>query len=292
MDKFKGLFAALVTPYTKDQQVNYIELKKLVRHLLNKGIDGFYVCGSTAEAYLLSTDERKKILEAVTEENNGEGVVIAHVGNIGTGLSVDLAKHAQATGADSISSISPFYYKFNSDEVCNYYFTLADSTDLPMFVYNFPANSGFQITSDILQKLLVNSRIVGVKHTCSDFYQLERMKSIKSDLIVLNGFDEMLLSGLAAGADGGIGSTYNCMPHIYKEIKEAYLRSDMEHAAQYQKKANNVIEYIVKFGVFQSVKKILESEGITFNGCRSPFQDISQEQTNKLLEIYRQNVLS
>lgn len=291
MDKFKGLFAALVTPYTIDQEVNYKEIKKLVRHLLNQGIEGFYVCGSTAEAFMLSVEERMKILEAVTAENNGQGVVIAHVGSIGTKLSIQLAKHAESTGADAISSVSPFYYKFSADEVSNYYFDLAGSTKLPMFVYNFPANSGFQLTYEILKKLIINEKIIGVKHTCSDFYQLERMKNIKPDLIVLNGFDEMLLSGLAAGADGGVGSTYSCMSGIYKNIRDAYLQNDMERAASFQRRANNVIEYIVKFGVFQSVKKILETEGIIFNGCRSPFHDISQEQTDVLLKVYKQNVL-
>ncbi|MEG1985463.1 MAG: dihydrodipicolinate synthase family protein, partial [Oscillospiraceae bacterium] len=125
-ERFKGIFAALVTPYTESKEVSYTELKKLVRHLIKEGVNGFYVGGSTGEAFLLSHDERKKILEAVLEENAGERIVIAHVGCIGTDLAVDLAKHAESVGADAVSSIAPFYYKYSQDEICDYYDTLAN----------------------------------------------------------------------------------------------------------------------------------------------------------------------
>ncbi len=290
MNKFKGLFAALVTPYTEEKQVDYKQVKRLVRHLLDSGMDGFYVCGSTAEAFLLSMEERKGILEAVTEENNGQGTVIAHVGNIGVGLSAELARHAEKSGADAVSSISPFYYQFSQDEICAYYDELAGSTGLPMFIYNFPANSGFKLTNELLLKMLENPRIVGVKHTSSDFFQLERFKRLNRDLVVWNGYDEMLLCGLVAGADGGIGSTYNCMPGLYRGLLEAYQGKDLELASDYQRRVNNVIECMVGFGVFQSVKALLDYNGIRCNGCRSPFKALAGEEVEKLLEVYRANI--
>lgn len=110
--EYAGLHAALVTPYTETGEVNYRELKKLVRRLIAEGIDGFYVGGSTAETFLLTESERKGILEAVLEENNGEKLVVSHVGAISTRQAVDFAQHAEAAGADAVSAISPFYYKF------------------------------------------------------------------------------------------------------------------------------------------------------------------------------------
>ncbi len=118
--KFGGIYAALVTPYTKDGAVDYENVKRLVRHLINNDIDGFYVGGSTAEAFLLTEEERKKILEAVVEENNGEKPVICHTGAISTDMAISYAKHAEAVGADAVSSISPFYYKFSEAEIIGF----------------------------------------------------------------------------------------------------------------------------------------------------------------------------
>ena len=115
--RFQGIYAALVTPYTEDGAVNCREAKKLVRYLLAKGIDGFYVGGSTGEAFLLTQEERKLLLEAVLEENNGQAKVIAHVGQISTDLACDLARHASKAGAHGVSAISPFYYKFSFEEI-------------------------------------------------------------------------------------------------------------------------------------------------------------------------------
>lgn len=287
MTDFRGLYCALVTPYTKAGEVNYPALKKLVNHLLSQGAEGFYVCGSTAEAFLLSQEERMRILECVLGEAGGKSTVLAHVGNIGAKLSCELARHAEQAGADAISSVAPFYYKFDEDEICAYYNELADSTALPMFVYNFPSNSGFQLDARVLAKLLENERVIGVKHTSSDFYQLERMKSLRDDLVVLNGYDEMMLSGLVAGADGGVGTTYNCLYPQFRQIRDAYQNNDMDKARAGQHAVNNIIEAMIAAGVFQSTKVILESIGIECNGCRRPFHNLTTEQEAKMIRVYR-----
>ena len=103
--EYHGIYAALVTPFTDHGKVNCDELQKLVRYLIGQGIDGFYVGGSTAEAFLLSAQERKSVLEAVVEANAGEKKVICHVGAISTDHAVDFAQHAQRTGADAVSAL-------------------------------------------------------------------------------------------------------------------------------------------------------------------------------------------
>lgn len=291
MKDFAGIFPALVTPYKKEQEIDYTHLGNLVEHLNASGVDGFYVCGSTAEAFLLKTEERKKILEAVIEANAGKGKVIAHVGAIGTKLSVDLVKHANNAGADAISSIAPFYYKFDQEEVISYYSELSRNTDLPLFIYNFPSNSGVQLTNAVLDALLALPNVAGIKHTSTDFFQLERIKTKYPDLTVWNGYDEMLLCGLIAGADGGIGSTYNCMPHLILGIYQAYKAHNLEKARSLQQSVNEVIEIMVKYGVFQSVKALLEFQGFEMNGCRSPFKSLSKEAL-KELEILNESILA
>ena len=121
---FRGIFAALVTPYTAEGKIDLIQLKRLVRMLIGQGIDGFYVTGSTAEVFLMDEAERFAVLDAVLEENNGEKGVLSHVGAISTDQAVRYAAYAQRAGADAVSAISPFYYHFSDEEIISYYLSL------------------------------------------------------------------------------------------------------------------------------------------------------------------------
>lgn len=289
--QYHGTYAALVTPYTEDNRVNYEELQKLVCHLIDHGIDGFYVNGSTAEAFLLKDEERKNIIQAVVEANAGRKKVICHVGSISTDTAIDYACHAEKVGADAVSAISPFYYKFSEKEVIGYYDDIMNATSLPMFIYNFPNFSGFSLTEDVLNQMRCHKNLAGVKFTSSDMFLLERIKTNNPDLVVWNGFDEMLAAGLMMGADGGIGSTYNCMPELIHKVFDSFCAGNIEQAHAYQVQANNVIKIICKHGVFASVKAILEMDGFTFNGCRKPFSPISDEGRRELRQVYENIIL-
>ncbi|WP_053986171.1 N-acetylneuraminate lyase [Niameybacter massiliensis] len=284
----KGLLAALTTPYTPSGEIDYKQLREIVEFLIRQGMNGFYVCGSTGEAFLLTDEERKKIVEVVVNQVAGRVPVVAHIGNIGTRKTIELGLHAKAVGVDAISSVSPFYYKFSYGEIKSYYDRVADACELPMIVYNFPSLVGTQFSIEQLEGLLSHSLIKGLKHTSQDLYQLERIKNRRSDLVVYNGFDEMLLSGLIAGADGGIGSTYNCMPQLYINLLDHFKAGDIEEAKLLQSKANHVIEYIVKYGVMQSVKVLLGCYGFEDNGCREPFKMLKEEEKKVLQQVFKQ----
>jgi len=283
---YNGVYAALVTPFTADNKVDYGALQKLVRYLIDKNIDGFYVDGSTAEAFLLSTEERKGILEAVVEAANKERKVICHVGSISTDAAVDFAQHAEKTGADAVSAIAPFYYKFNEKEVLGYYDDIMDSTCLPMFIYNFPNFSGFSLTEETLNKMKSHKNLAGVKFTSTDMFLLERLKTKNPDMVIWNGFDEMLAAGLTMGADGGIGSTYNCIAPLIRKVYDSFRAGDIAAAYAHQQTANEVIQPIVKYGVFASVKTLLGFQGIELGGCRKPFSPMSDEGKAELRKIF------
>lgn len=275
--KFKGIIAALVTPYDKQMRVDTAAMKKLVRYLIHKGADGFYVGGSTGEAFLLTQDERKSILEAVVEENNGEKQVIAHIGSISTQFACDLAVHAEKSGVDAVSAISPFYYKFSQDEVKGYFTDIMNSCASPMFIYNFPNLSGFSLTPEMLDELCGSKRLAGVKFTSSNFYDMERMKHAHPDLIIWNGFDEMLLSGLAAGADGAIGSTYNILMPIAKQVYNSFHSGNIDEARRYQSLINEMVTISKKHNNLKVTKKVLELEGIPVGSCRAPFTPLTEQ---------------
>ena len=277
MEKYKGIFTALLTPFNKENRVNEKELEKLVRFNLNKGVKGFYVGGSTAEAFLLSTDERKQIMDVVKSAAE-DATLIAHIGSINELEATELAIHAKKIGYDAISSVAPFYYKFTFEEIKNYYFRLADTAELPMLVYHFPAFSGVNMGINEMGQFLNDDRFLGIKYTSNDFFTMEQCKSNFPKKIVYNGFDEMFLAGLSMGADGGVGSTYNFMADKFVKIQSLFDAGKSEDAQKIQREANKIIAVLCKIGVMQAEKEVLNQLGFDFGICRHPFAEPNTEQ--------------
>jgi len=277
MNKFKGIFTALLTPFDGQDKINEKELAKLVEFNIKMGVAGFYVGGSTAEAFLLSTDERKQIMDVV-KSVAGDKTLIAHIGSVSENEATELAKYASKLGYDAVSSVAPFYYKFTFDEIKAYYERVQKAAELPMLVYNFPAFSGVTLSAEQLGKFLEKDEFMGIKHTSSDYFALERCKSLYPDKIIYNGFDEMLLSGLVMGADGGIGSTYNFMADKFVKIQKLFNEGKLEEAKAVQQEANRIITVLCKVGVMQAEKEVLNQLGFDFGICRKPFGEPTEEQ--------------
>ena len=277
MDKFKGLFSALLTPFNEDGSINFDSLEKLVEFNLQNGIDGFYVGGSTGEGLLLSPEERMQVFECVKKANKGRATLIAHVGTICTLDAIKMAKKAEELEYDAISAVAPYYYGFTLDAVLGYYNDIVNSTSLPMIIYNFPNSGGFSLAKDIANKLFENEKFIGIKHTSGDMFTLNQFKKLDREIVVYNGFDETLLAGLSMGADGAIGSTYNFMGKKFKKIMNCFNSGEIETAKALQNEANEIICEMIKYGVFQSEKAILTEMGIDMGQCRPPFLPISDE---------------
>lgn len=289
---FKGIYAALMTPYTESGEVNYKEVKRLVRYLNGKGADGFYVGGSTGEAFLLTQEERKLILEAALEANNGEKKVIAHVGQISTNQACDLAKHAAAAGADAVSAISPFYYSFSTEEVKAYYCDIMNAAGIPMFLYNYPNASGFTLTPALLDELCEMGDVAGIKFTSANFFDMEQMRVRHPEITIWNGMDELLSSGLAAGADGAIGSSYNVLCPIAKKVYEKLADGNLAEAREFQSKINAAIALSVKnTRHITAVKAVLKLEGFQMGNSRAPFAQLPESAIADVRQIHTEYVL-
>ena len=286
----KGIIPALVTPFDSNEKVDYGALSELVNRLLDQGVGGFYACGSTGECFLMTEDERKKSLEAIVKTTNGRVPVVAHVGNIGTEKTVELARHAEAVGADAVSSVPPFYYKFSVDEIAGYYAGIANAVDLPLVVYSIPALSGVEITVDNLKTIINASGAKGLKYTAYNHFELEKIRRRFPELKIYNGYDEVLLNALPIGIDGAIGSTFNVMAPKYIALTAAYEKGDIATAAAIQREVNDIIELMIKVGVNSSIKYWLTKAGISCGNCRKPFLPITEENA-KLLDSYYSKVM-
>ncbi|WP_347113824.1 N-acetylneuraminate lyase [Leclercia sp. S52] len=275
----KGVMPALLTPFNDQQQLDTQSLRQLVRFNIAQGMDGLYVGGSTGEAFVQSIAERQEVLEIVAEEAKGKLTLIAHVGTVSTHESQQLARAASRFGYDAVSAVTPFYYPFSFEEHCDHYRGIIDSAEgLPMVVYNIPALSGVKLSLDQINTLVTLPGVGALKQTSGDLFQMEQIRRAHPDLVLYNGYDEIFASGLLAGADGGIGSTYNIMGWRYQGIVKALKEGDIATAQALQTKCNEVIDLLIKVGVFRGLKTVLHYMGvIEVPLCRKPFAPVDEK---------------
>ncbi|MGN0570582.1 MAG: N-acetylneuraminate lyase [Candidatus Fimenecus sp.] len=285
MKQFQGVYAALMTPFAADGSVDYEALKVLADHCIDAGLTGLYVGGSTGEGFLLTEDERMEVFRVVGKHLSGKCNLFAHVGAISTDSAIRMAKVAENSGFDAVSAVAPFYYSFPLEAIKTYYNDIMHATSLPMLMYNFPNAGGFNGMLDVVNAFIQDDKLLGIKHTSQNLFELEQFKHLERDLVVFNGYDEMLVAGLSMGADGGIGSTYNFMPHIILEIYNSFHRGDIATAQKAQEKANRMISAMLPYGVFQMEKEILKNLGLPVGACRKPFLPLSEEGKAKAKEI-------
>ena len=286
----RGVMAALLTPFGGQQKLDKESLRRLVRFNLRQGVDGLYVGGSTGEAFVQSGTERQEVLEIVAEEAKGKMTLIAHVGCVSTLESQQLARAAVGYGYDAVSAVTPFYYPFSFEEHCAHYQAIIESADgLPMVVYNIPALSGVKLTLDQINTLVTLPGVGALKQTSGDLFQMEQIRRAHPDLVLYNGYDEIFASGLLAGADGGIGSTYNIMGWRYQGMVAALKVGDVAKAQQLQCECNKVIDLLIKTGVFRGLKTVLHyMDVVSVPLCRKPFAPVDEKFLPELKALAQQ----
>ena len=290
MKDLGGVIPALVTPFDQNENLDEGRLRAIVRDLLAEEINGLYLTGSTGECFLMTSKERCRVIEIVAEEVQGRIPLIAHVGDIGTRKSIELAKEAEKLGVDAISSVPPFYWKFSEDELFGYYSDLAGSTSLPFIIYNIPLAGLMGLP--MLQKLATIQNVQGIKYTATTHYEINLLKdTLGADFKVFSGSDEMGLSGLMFGADGLIGSFYNLMPELYIALSKALETGQMEKAAVLQKNADFIIALALQYCYVSVIKIAMGWKGADGGYCRAPFinSHIYEEELKARFKLLRDN---
>ena len=287
LKNIKGVIPALITPFDEHEEFDENRMRKLVNHLIERGMDGLYLTGSTGEGFLMTPEERKKVVEVVIDEVHGRIPVIVHVGAISTKISIDLAKHAYATGADAISSVPPFYWKFKEENIYKYYEAVSMSTPLPMIVYNVTLAGllGF----DFICRLANIPNVKGVKYTACTHQDIYKCKDkISQDFMVYSGADEMAVSGIINEADGIIGSFYSMMPDVFKDIYQKVKSGDIAGAQKKQKIAVDIIEASLKYDYYAVIKESLRWMGVDAGYVRAPFMNLSEEEIKKVKQSFKE----
>ena len=287
LKNIRGVIPALVSCF--DEQGNYDEnrQRKLVSYMIGRGVNGLYLTGSTGEGFMMTGDERKKLVEDVIDENRGRLPVIVHIGAISTKNSIDLAKHAEKTGADAVSSVPPFYWKFSEAQMFNYYRDISGSVQIPMVVYNIALAGA--VGFNFIKSLASIEGVQGVKYTLTSKFEIMRIKEeIGKDFIVYSGSDEMALAGLSFGADGLIGSYYNLIPELFLDLYRAVQEGDLETAREKQRIANAIIMFNNDRGFYPGIKLGMQWMGVDAGWCREPFGKFDRAAEEKYRSEFRQ----
>lgn len=285
-DKFKGVFVALNAIYDKNDNVDLETTKQLVKIYKDKGVSGVYVCGSTGEGFLLSTEERMQIAQAVKQAAGNDFTVILHVGCASTKESIILAKHAESIGIDAVSAVPSVYYHLPAASVEKHWNGIIDSTNLPFIIYNIPQLTGFNLPLDLFKRMAENPKVIGIKNSEEPVYNMERFRTAAGDdFIIFNGSDEQFLGGRLMGANAGIGGTYGVMPELFVELDRLINDNRIKEAKALQYKINDVIfDLLSCASLYGAAKQIISLRfGIDAGQPRSPFLPV--EPDSKVMAI-------
>ena len=287
MIKFEGIMPALVTPLTADERINTEVLKKLINDMIDKGAEGFYIGGATGEGLKIRTEERMILAEESMNAISGRVPAIIQVASMNTNDALLLAKHAEKIGADAISATPPLFFQYDEDDVYNYYKALAEASSLPVMVYYNPA-AGFNMNANFAARMFEIDNVTAIKWTSSNFFEMSRLKDIThGEMNIINGPDEMLLMGLNAGADGGIGTTYNFQLETIKGIYNAFKNGDVQKAQVLQIKANRVISVLLKYKIIPATKAVVEAMGYDVGNAAFPMKRYTNEQKAQIVAEFK-----
>lgn len=286
-DRLTGLIAATYTPLAPDGGFNAEGILPFVDHLLQQGVQGLYVCGSTGEGMSLSSDERKSVAEAFVSAANGRVPVIVQVGHNSLEEARQLAAHAQRVGADMVSATCPSYFKVADVQ------TLIDcmaevargAPKLPFYYYHIPALTGSAI--DMIEFLSRAGKqipnLAGLKYTDTKLFEFQECLELNDgEFDVVWGCDEMLLGALATGAQAAIGSTYNVAAPLYTDLIRAANSHDFTKARRLQAQSVQMIRTLCQFPFHAAMKAVLTMQGFDMGHCRLPQVRLSEQQTIEL----------
>lgn len=278
---------ALVTPLTAEERINTEVLKKLINDMIDKGAEGFYIGGATGEGLKIRTEERMILAEESMNAIAGRVPAIIQVASMNTNDALLLVKHAEKIGADAISATPPLFFQYDEDDVYNYYKALAEASSLPVMVYYNPA-AGFNMNANFAARMFEIDNVTAIKWTSPNFFEMNRLKDIThGEMNIINGPDEMLLMGLNAGADGGIGTTYNFQLETIKGIYNAFKNGDIQKAQELQTKANRVISVLLKYKIIPATKAVVEAMGYDVGNAAFPMKKYTNEQKAQIIAEFK-----
>ena len=262
----------MLTPFTEGgRAVDEGALRALSQWLIDRGVSGLMPCGTTGEGLLLSTEERKRVLELTSEAAQGRVPIMAHVGAISTMETIELARHARDCGADAVSVVAPFYYATSEALMVEHFCRVAEAVpDTPVLLYNIPQCTINNITPALAREVLSRcANVIGIKDSSGNLEALEEFIALRDGQFqVLNGNDAVLVRALRLGACGGVSGNANVIPEIVCGVVNVWEDGDEVGAARFFARLGQVRELLG--GSFWLMKHALGLRGVAAGAVRPP----------------------
>lgn len=234
-----GVIVPIITPFTPQQEINAFVLRQLIDRLVDAGVDGVMVGGTTGEAPLLSLEERMHLLEITLDQVRGRCAVVAQVGTLSTLDSMVLARHAVSCCVSAVSIIAPYFYRLSDDALVDHFCKILACipADLPAYLYNIPQFTGNNIGKNVTLKVAQSyHNLAGEKESSGDLKLLIAKRSIRNETFdVLIGTDALILPALVLGACGMIAGNANLFPELFVQLFAAYRAKNLALAEETQR---------------------------------------------------------
>jgi N-acetylneuraminate lyase len=291
MEKLTGLIAAPHTPFTADGSVNYPVIDQIAAHLIEQGVKGAYVLGTTGEGIHCSVDERKKIAERWVSASAGKLSITLHTGALSIADSVELSRHAETLDIFATSVIGPCFFKpGNIEDLVEYCRINAAAAPSKGFYYYHSGMSGVNLDMEQFLQVAADRipNLTGMKFNSSDMYEYQRCVRVNNGQFDIPfGVDEFLPAGLACGAVGAVGSTYNYAAPLYHRLIDSFNRGDQADVAGCMDKVIAIIRVLVEYGGVAAGKVAMKLHGIDVGDPRRPLRPMTEQQKQDALQAFR-----
>lgn len=291
MKKAKYL-TPVITAFNKEREIDIEGNKEIWEHLINGGVDGIVLLGSTGEFFNMSMFQKKELIKLATEHINKRIPLFIGTGSMNIKETIELSNYALNLGADGVMIIGPYYFPVNDRDLENFYSKLAININGDIYLYNFPKMTGHDINPKVLLNLLEkHQNIIGYKDTVSEMSHtrnlIQAIKDKYPNFIIYSGYDDNFVHNILSGGNGCIGALSNLYPQIFKQWVDAINNKDIVNIEKFQKLIDSVMEiYDVETPFIPVLKKALILNGIKIEEyCTEPFGVISEVQISKLKKI-------
>jgi len=293
MKELKGLGVAMVTPFTKNGEVDVKGLN--TEHIIQGGADYLVVLGTTGESVTLTKEEKKIVIDTILSSNNGRKPVVLGIGGNNTREVANQLSRTDIHGVDAILSVTPYYNKPNQNGLYEHYKALSESSKLPIILYNVPGRTSVNMLPETVSKIAFECRnIIGIKEASGNVEQvMSVIQQTPKEFLVISGDDALTLPLIAVGADGVISVVGNAFPKEFSAMVNAALNAQMEEARALHYRLLDIIHLLFKEGNPTGVKEVLAQLDVCENYLRLPLVEASDALSDQLRrEMIDQGFLS
>ena len=273
-----GVIPPTVTAFEDDESVDYETTAAHARFVVDRGVHGVFPLGTNGEFAMLDTAERERVVESVVEEVGGEVPVIAGVGETSTYHTIGNAERAEQAGADGIVVVTPYYYPLDGEGALEHYRRVAESVDVPLYVYHIPPRTGNALTHETLDAIADIDAVAGLKDSSKDVPWLAKAIDAHPELSFLVGSDSLQIPGLLVGCAGGVSAVANAFPELLVDLHESYAAGETERARDLQSTLFDVRAAFKGGPYMAGVKGALSLRGFDAGPLRSPLRRMDEDE--------------